>query len=77
MLLEEAAAEDHLVLGRARGFLGGAPGAIHIFVLTSHDPTIASIALCGAPGVAYAIQAFIISSWLTALAAAGFAAGAA
>ena len=52
---------------------GRRAGAIHIFVFTSHVPTAASSALCGAPGVASAIQAFIISSWLGAAAAAAAA----
>src|ERR1017187_2649489 len=49
---------------------GGFEGSIHIFVLTVKDPTHGSRFLWASPGVAAAIQAFIISSWL------GMAAGA-
>src|SRR5512141_3167511 len=57
---------------------GGFDGSIHIFVLTVKDPTNGSSFLCASPGVAAAIQAFIISSWLgMAAGAPAFVAGAA
>src|SRR6266576_2101991 len=43
--------------------MGGAPGAIHHLLSTSHSPTEASSDLCSGPGAAISIHFFIIASW--------------
>src|SRR5450759_5413952 len=54
----------HLLFAVPELSAGGFAGSIHIFVATVNEPTIGSSFLWPSPGVAAAIQAFVISSWL-------------